>query len=46
MVGLMVYKAARFAGMTRLPQVSVPMEIGAKPAETATADPAEDPRGL
>jgi hypothetical protein len=42
-VGFMVYKAARLAGMMREPDVSVPMEIGEKPAETQTALPDEDP---
>lgn len=46
MVGLMVYRAALPAGETREPSVSVPIESGAYPAETATADPVEDPDGF
>jgi len=39
----MVYSAARLAGMIRLPDVSDPMDIGAKPALTATAEPDDEP---
>jgi hypothetical protein len=43
MVGFIVYKAARLAGMIREPDVSVPMEMGEKPAATQTALPEEEP---
>lgn len=46
MVGLIVYRAALAAGDTRDPSVSVPIESGAYPAETATADPVDDPQGF
>jgi len=42
-VGLIVYNAALPPGMIREPSVSVPMEIGANPALTATAEPEDDP---
>lgn len=42
-VGFRVYNAARLAGRTREPSVSVPIETGASPALTDTADPDEDP---
>jgi len=42
-VGFIVYSAARFAGMIKDPEVSEPMEMGAKPALTATADPEDEP---
>lgn len=45
-VGLIVYNAARPAGQTSDPLVSVPMAIGAYPAETPTAEPDEDPDGF
>ena len=45
-VGLMVYKAALPAGKTNDPSVSVPIENGAYPAETPTAEPEDDPEGL
>lgn len=45
-VGLTVYMPARFAGLVRLPKVSVPMVTGAKPALRAMALPADDPTGL
>lgn len=43
MVGLIVYKAARPEGHTNDPSVSVPMEKGAYPAATETAEPEDDP---
>jgi len=43
MVGFIVYSAARLAGIISEPDVSVPMEIGAKPAATQTAEPEDDP---
>lgn len=46
MVGLIVYREALPAGQISEPSVSVPMDIGEKPAETATADPDEDPDGF
>src|SRR5580700_2857730 len=45
-VGFIVYKAALPAGHTKDPSVSVPIDIGAYPAETATAEPEDDPEGL
>lgn len=45
-VGLIVYSAALPAGHVKEPSVSVPSDIGAYPAETATAEPAEEPDGL
>lgn len=45
-VGRMVYSAARPAGNISEPSVSVPMENGAYPAETATAEPEEEPDGF
>ncbi len=42
----MVYNAARPPGTMREPSVSVPIDTGAKPAETATAEPEEDPEGF
>jgi len=42
-VGFIVYSEALFAGMIRLPEVSDPIEIGAKPALTATPDPEDEP---
>lgn len=41
-VGLIVYNAALVAGILSEPLVTVPMEIGAKPAATPTADPEEE----
>jgi len=40
-----VYKAARFAGITSDPTVSVPIAMGANPAETPTAEPEDEPEG-
>jgi hypothetical protein len=45
-VGLIVYNAALLAGIIKEPSVSVPMAMGANPAETATALPDEDPPGF
>ena len=45
-VGFMVNRADRSLGIMSEPIVSVPMEIGAKPAATATAEPLEDPPGF
>jgi len=45
MVGLRAYKALRLEGVMIDPIVSVPMASGLKPAETATAEPVEDPPG-
>lgn len=45
MEGLIVYSAALVAGQIRDPAVSVPMEAGVNPAETATAEPEEEPPG-
>lgn len=42
-VGFSVYNAARVAGSTRKPSVSVPIEIGASPAATETAEPDDEP---
>lgn len=44
--GLMVYKAALPAGQTNDPSVSVPIENGAYPAETPTAEPEDEPEEL
>ncbi len=44
-VGLIVYKAARSAGIIREPTVSVPIETGARPAETEMAGPEDEPPG-
>ena len=41
-----VYKAARIAGFVREPLKSAPMERGAKPALTDTADPVDEPDGF
>ena len=41
-----VYNAARIAGFVKDPLKSAPMETGAKPALTATADPVEEPEGF
>lgn len=38
-----MYSAARPAGLTSDPSVSVPIEKGAYPAETPTAEPEDDP---
>lgn len=46
MVGLIVYNAALSAGVIKEPIVSVPIAIGAKPAETAIAGPDDDPPGF
>ena len=46
MVGLIVYRATLAAGTMREPSVSVPTENGAKPAETATAEPEDEPEGF
>jgi hypothetical protein len=40
------YKAARDPGRVVDPSASVPIETGAYPAETATAEPTDDPPGL
>lgn len=45
-VGRILYSAARFAGVTMEPSVSVPIASGEYPAETPTALPVEDPPGL
>jgi hypothetical protein len=45
-VGLRQYSAAREPGKTIEPLVSVPMETGANPAATETAEPEEDPPGF
>lgn len=45
-VGLMVYKADLLAGIMSEPVVSVPIEMGHKPAATATAEPEEEPPGF
>ena len=45
-VGFIAYNAALLAGMIMLPQVSVPIEIGAKPALTPTAEPVDEPPGF
>lgn len=45
-VGLMVYSAARTAGFVRDPLKSAPIDMGAKPALTPTAEPVEDPEGF
>ena len=45
-VVLSVYRAARIAGLVRDPLKSAPIEIGAKPALTATAEPLDDPDGF
>ena len=45
-VGLSVYNEALVDGVTSDPSVSVPTDIGAKPALTAVAEPEEEPRGL
>lgn len=42
-VGFIVNTAALFAGIERLPDVSVPAEIRAKSAATAMVDPEDDP---
>jgi hypothetical protein len=42
-VGLIVYKAALVAGMFKDPSVSVPIDMGANPAATPTAEPDDDP---
>lgn len=39
------YKAVKEAGQLMEPCVSVPSEMGAKPAATAAAEPAEEPHG-
>lgn len=44
-VGLIVYKAALPAGHIKDPSVSAPMDTGAYPADTPTAEPEEDPEG-
>jgi hypothetical protein len=45
-VGLIVYNAARIAGLVSEPAVSVPIDMGAKPALTPTADPEDEPPGF
>jgi hypothetical protein len=45
-VGLIVYRADRSLGMMSDPIVSVPIEMGEKPAATATAEPEEEPPGF
>jgi hypothetical protein len=45
-VGFMVYSAARPAGQTSEPSVSVPIEKGAYPADTPTAGPEDEPDGF
>lgn len=42
-VGFSVYNPARVAGTTKEPSVSVPIETGASPAATATAEPDDEP---
>jgi hypothetical protein len=42
-VGLIVYNAALVAGMFKDPSVSVPIDMGANPAATPTAEPDDDP---
>jgi hypothetical protein len=41
----MAYKPARHVGVTIDPIVSVPIDRGAKPAATLTAEPVEEPPG-
>ena len=45
-VGFTVYSEARVAGLTRDPNVSEPIAIGARPALVAIALPEEEPEGL
>lgn len=45
-VGFRAYKACREAGCTMDPSFSAPMPMKAKPAETLTALPVDDPPGL
>lgn len=45
-VGFMVYSAALSLGIINEPMVSVPTEIGQKPAATATAEPELEPPGF
>jgi hypothetical protein len=45
-VGLSAYRAALAAGCTSDPSVSVPNAKGLYPAETPTADPVDEPKGL
>lgn len=44
-VGLIAYNAARLAGEMMDPSVSSPKEKVANPADTATAEPVEEPLG-
>lgn len=46
MVGFIVYSAALPAGQISEPSVSAPIAAGAKPADTATAEPGDDPEVL
>ena len=45
-VVLTVYSAARMAGFVNDPLQSAPIETGAKPALTPTAEPVDDPDGF
>ena len=45
-VAFIPYSAARVAGCTSEPSVSVPIDTGAKPAATPTALPEDDPQGV
>ena len=45
-VAFIPYSAARVAGCTSKPSVSVPIDNGAKPAATPTALPEDDPQGV
>lgn len=45
-VAFIPYNAARVAGCTSEPSVSVPIDTGAKPAATPTALPEDDPQGV
>ena len=45
-VAFIPYSAARVAGCTREPSVSVPIDTGAKPAATPTALPEDEPQGV
>lgn len=44
-VGFSAYSAARFAGVIKLPIVSVPIASALKPEATLTADPVDEPPG-
>ena len=44
-VGFSAYSPARDVGVTIDPMVSVPIDNGAKPAATPTAEPVDDPPG-